>query len=389
MLISKKEISNSTHCIIYSSLLDIDKDEWHFKKDIPFYQSYDFLLVIEQIHPDLSFRYVCLQEYNQTIGFIYFQLLNFSFKNLVNYQTDESSSNYFIHRFKKYIAQKSTKLLHLGNVFFTGDNGVVLQKDISISTLLPKLFDIVRTSFNKQKPTASLLANIYVDDTVISEKFCEHAFRPFSTEPDLFMNINQEWNTMNDYLQHIISKYRVRANKIYTLTNEISIQSLTYDEIIEYKDNLHQLYDNVINNVAFNMAILNIDFFERMKQLYAERCVVSGYFFDGKLVGFTCLFHIEAESLHIHYIGLNYAINKELKLYNRMLLDFVAFAIQNKIKKLHFGRTATEIKTTIGAQPMPLNAYLKMHQRFYNLLLPSFLKRIKAPEYTVRNPFKH
>jgi len=71
-----------------------------------------------------------------------------------------------------------------------------------------------------------------------------------------------------------------------------------------------------------------------------------------------------------------------------MLLDFVRFAIEHKKQQVHFGRTATEIKTTIGAQPQPLQAYLKMNNWLINASLPYFLKRIKPAEYTVRNPFK-
>jgi hypothetical protein len=106
------------------------------------------------------------------------------------------------------------------------------------------------------------------------------------------------------------------------------------------------------------------------------------------MVGFSCLFHVDPATLHVHYIGLNYEINASHKLYNRMLLDFVKFAIECRVQKVHFGRTATEIKSTIGAEPNPLQAYLKMNNRIMNASLPYFLKRIKPQEYTARNPFK-
>jgi hypothetical protein len=71
-----------------------------------------------------------------------------------------------------------------------------------------------------------------------------------------------------------------------------------------------------------------------------------------------------------------------------MLLDVVQLAIQQNIHQIHFGRTATEIKSTIGAKPVLLNAYLKINNRFYNRITPYILKRIKAPAFTMRNPFK-
>ena len=57
-----------------------------------------------------------------------------------------------------------------------------------------------------------------------------------------------------------------------------------------------------------------------------------------------------------------------------MLLDFVRFAIEKGKRNIHFGRTATEIKTTIGAEPKALHAYLKMNNGLVNSTLPYFLK---------------
>lgn len=125
-----------------------------------------------------------------------------------------------------------------------------------------------------------------------------------------------------------------------------------------------------------------------MKLLYVDKFNIIGYYKEEALVGFACLFNVDENMLHVHYIGLDYTINKEQKLYNRMLLDFVKFAIENKKNKIHFGRTATEIKSTIGAQAFPLNAYLKMHNPMLNISLPYFLSRIKPAEYTLRNPFR-
>jgi hypothetical protein len=136
------------------------------------------------------------------------------------------------------------------------------------------------------------------------------------------------------------------------------------------------------------MAVLHIDFFEQMKLLYEENCIIIGYYKNEELVSFACLFKVDKSTLHVHYIGLNYEINKEYKLYNRMLLDFVRFAIENEKSYIHFGRTATEIKTTIGAKPIPLHAYLKMSNPVVNSTLPYLLKRIKTAEFVARNPFK-
>ena len=202
------------------------------------------------------------------------------------------------------------------------------------------------------------------------------------------MNLGDSWNSFEDYMNSLSSKYRVRAKKVLFASNNIIQKELSLDDIYAQKDSLEKLYSNVVNNVAFSMATLTMECFCRMKKMYAEKCTILGYYLNDELVSFACLFHVDKSTLHVHYIGLNYEINKEYKLYNRMLLDFVKFAIEQKKKHIHFGRTATEIKTTIGATPNPLQAYLKMNNSIANIALPSLLKRIKPAEFIARNPFK-
>jgi hypothetical protein len=189
---------------------------------------------------------------------------------------------------------------------------------------------------------------------------------------------------MND----LSSKYRVRARKVLSVSHNIHQKELSLEDIQSQRTSLEKLYNNVVNHVAFNMATLNIDFFEQMKNLYGEACTMYGYYLNEEMVSFACLFHVDPATLHVHYVGLDYEINKAYKLYNRMLLDFVRFAIEHKVQKVHFGRTATEIKSTIGAEPNPLQAYLKMSNSGVNAVVPYLLKRIKPQEYIARNPFR-
>ncbi len=372
---------------IFDSISQIDENKWNsINENLPFYQTHQFLYKIESIQIDIQFRYILLFKENNLIAALYVQLLDFSFKNLVNYTND--NSNGFKSRFKKYIAKKNTKLLNLGNVFFTGDKGVICLNEEIIIPLIPKIFDSIQKSFSSKKPSAFLIANIYLQDENKCINFCNSAFHPFNTEPDMFMVINESWNSFDDYINALSSKYRVRTKKVLSVSNLIIQKELSIDEIRQQKEAIKSLYNNVVNHVAFNMAMLNIDFFEHMKLLYGEKCTILGYYLNDELVSFACLFNVDTSILHVHYIGLNYGINKEYKMYNRMLLDFVKFAIENDKNKIHFGRTATEIKTTIGAEPKALHAYLKMNNRIANATLPYFLKRIKPAEFIARNPFK-
>jgi predicted N-acyltransferase len=387
MLVYSKELNKNFSLQVFSSVSSIDANTWNtINNKIPFYKTHQFLSVIEKIQKDIQFRYVLIKKNEVVYAALYMQALDFSFKNLVNYNSGNPGA--VKSAVKNYIGKKNTKLLNLGNVFFTGDNGVICNDEEEIIAIIPEVFDITSASFFDKKPSASLIANIYLQDKEKCSVFRHNAYHSFITEPDMFMNVDENWSNFEDYLNALSSKYRVRAKKVLQTSTEIIQKEFSLEDILLNKTLLEKLYNNVVNHIAFNMANLNIDFFEEMKKLYGEKCTILGYYLNDELISFACLFHVDDAILHVHYIGLNYEINKEYKLYNRMLLDFVRFAILQKKKFIHFGRTATEIKTTIGAKPNPLQAYLKMNNGLFNTVLPSFLKRIKPAEFIARNPFK-
>ena len=72
-----------------------------------------------------------------------------------------------------------------------------------------------------------------------------------------------------------------------------------------------------------------------------------------------------------------------------MLLDMVDFSIHHQFKRIIFGRTALEIKSTIGAEPVEIFGLIK-HKNF---LANQFMKNIfpslsPKTEWIQRKPFK-
>jgi hypothetical protein len=74
-----------------------------------------------------------------------------------------------------------------------------------------------------------------------------------------------------------------------------------------------------------------------------------GYFLNDRLVGFRSSLNA-TDRLIAHYVGFESGVNAEHKLYQRMLYDYVAEGIEKKLPAIHLGRTALEIKSTVGAE---------------------------------------
>ena len=135
------------------------------------------------------------------------------------------------------------------------------------------------------------------------------------------------------------------------------------------------------------MASLSANYFAEMKKVMNDEFNFIAYFNKDELIGFRTSF-IHKVSIEAHFIGLNYIVNKEFELYQNMLYDFVNEAIDNDFNKLILGRTASEIKSTIGAQAYELICYIRHRNPFSNQLIKPFVDSIKTIEWVARNPFK-
>lgn len=380
-------ISPDFSIAVYDNISQINREVWQsVKPDMQFYQSYEFLQIIQDLHPQLHMRFALVYQNLSLRGIVYTQQMQFSYRHILNYTP--SAGNFFTRTFKHFFSGKEVFLLNLGDVFFTGDKGILSANEAMLLPVMPEILNKINKTFTVNKSGAFLMANLTLNDESKCVFYRSKKYHPFSTEPDMYMYLDENWHTLQDYMDALTSKYRTRAKKVFSISADIICKTLSVEDAIKYKQEMSVLYNNVMDKTDFNLAKLNPDFFARVQQQYPLNCTLKGYFLEDKLVAFVCLFACNDRQLHVHYIGLNYEVNTSHKLYNRMLFDFVQFAIDNHFTKIHFGRTATEIKSTIGAQAMPLKAYLKMNNKIINMLLPALLRRIKPQPYTLRSPFK-
>lgn len=377
------KIGENLQIKIYNSLNEFNPIEWNNQNEqLPFYQSFQYLQHLEQTQKQINFRYVQIFESKVLIGCIYFQQLNFDMQKIFQYNSESKLS--FI---EKYFSRKQVYLLNLGNVYFTGDTGIISNNISKLTYILPRLFKYVNSSF-QYKSFAYLSADFLDNDSTFQESFISNGFHILNTEPDLYFKLKPEWSNFEDYINAFSSKYRVRAKKVLKDSEAIQNKILTHHEILFFKQEIEQLFENVIQHAQFFLSPLNCNFFVNKQENMDNICQIYGYFINEKLVGYSNIY-ICNKIIHVHYIGLDYQINSDYKLYNRMLLDVVKIGIEHKVEKIHFGRTATEIKTTIGAEPSYFKSFLKIRNPIYNTIATYFLKKILPPKFTVRHPFKH
>ncbi len=368
---------------VYKSISEIEKEIWSEAIKKRFFLSYNYLKSMEEGCQHISFRYAILRDAENRIHTIaYFQILPFKGENLFNYlPTNRPLLSKLIRASISWI---DTRLLVLGNVIFTCENGIYFSENVAFSE--KSIISIVH-AVEKTIPERAL--GTMLSKSISSNKnslFCHDGFHEFRVEDRMEIDITK-FNDFDDYLSSLQSKYRVRKNKVYSLNNDVKIEEITKENFNEFEPQITSLFEEVLENSKFKLTKIESSYFlSFLKNI--DRFKMDGYFIENKLVAFMTYYELE-NIIEVHYIGMNYKYNETNKVYNYMLYKILEKGIQTKSKKICYGRTAQELKSTLGAMPDSVYSSLKINNYFLNLLAPFLLKKLTPEPYQIRSPFKN
>jgi hypothetical protein len=367
---------------IYRSVAEVSDDIWQ-KLIAPgnLLMQPAYLSMIERLHQDqLGFYYAVCHCQEQLVGFFYFQESVFKGENLIPYFPSLESPNVFrklfagfLNLFKPVVRAIHMPMLNAGNIFMTGEIGCYCI-DPTNKEQQYRLQMACADKILELNPAikAILNADFYTVDAKDTLIYSERKFNQIAVESDNAMDIS-EFQTFDDYLNKLASKYRVRTKKILKLSEPIISYELSLEEVKQYENELVALYKRVADKVDFKLAELNDHFFIEQKRIFPNNYRICGYFLEGKLVGFVSVYWVE-EKAEVHYFGINYDVLKQC----------IGFGV----KMIHFGRTAPEVKSTIGAKQFPMFGFLKHRNNLINAIMRLFTANLKPREYILRSPYK-
>jgi hypothetical protein len=346
-------------------------------------------------HDDMQFIYAVVSQGNSPIGLLYFQVVRFTGSNLLAYFPTIASVGIggYIQRVGVAIGRRLVNLVDVpmlitGNIFITGDMGMSYVIDLSLAQQSEYL-SLAIAHIQQQQPDIRtvLLPGMYEPDGDFDKVFLAKSYRRIYMEPDLNMTLPTDWSSFDDYVSALSSKYRVRVKKILQQCNNVVIKDMTIADVQSAAPKMYELYKQVADKAAFNIAKYKESNFLLQKQLTPDSYTILGFYIDEEMVGFMTMI-IHPYKTEVHYCGIDYQRMGVIPIYQRMLYEVIRYAIDNKINKLHFGRTAPEVKSTIGAIPLPMYGYLRYKNNLVNYLMQLFTTRLKPRVYVLRNPFK-
>jgi len=340
----------------------------------------------------IQFFYLIVYSGNEPISIATIQVLEFDFVAA----DFTSNANAFIQKASYYIGslikRNYVKIMICGSAFLSGEHGIYIKPNEDKKLVLEQLIKGIQAIINANRYLEKWVDIILLKDFItkslpIVGNLKTYNYSPVQVDPNMVLTLDPTWNEFEDYLSSFKSKFRVKAKKAYKTSCDLVAKDFTVDDIKQYKKELTRLYYNVKDKSSFNPETLNISTYISLKDTLKDSFVLKGYFLDDKLVGFMSGV-VSQNSLDAHYVGIDYELNRKHAIYSRMLYDYVKIGIEKKLGYINFGRTAGEIKSTLGAVPEELTCYVRHKKSVANFLFKPFIRKIKPSVFEQRFPFK-
>ena len=284
--------------------------------------------------------------------------------------------------------KKGLRILIAGNSQVSGPHGLFF----SVNYTNEKQAEIWKACLDAVEREQGPYSVIIVKDLPethysIYESLKTGGFRNVPASPVMVLNIDPQWKTIDDYLNAMSSKYRIRARAARKKGATLVRQVWDATMIAAHTDEIGKLYNNVYDKARFRLFRINREYFHGLKEAFENDLLFTAYLIDEKLVGFSTLL-LNQKQCDAHLIGLDYAANKEYSLYQNILYDYAEVGINYSARKIDFGRTAMEIKSTIGAIPEEFAVMIRLKNPLLNGLAALLLENVEQQPWIQRHPFR-
>lgn len=379
---------NQYSATVFDTIDSISSDDFASLNDTSnIYFSQGFLKAFEVSNPNISFKYIVIYDNSKVVGLANIQIISLEIDVILkNIKISKSVKKVF--RF--FMCNYPLKIMFCGNVFLSGEHGIILNQDIHKKSAFLIISRTIKelSSLKENRPLhAIFIKDFYQESLHITDHLLDYNYMKMPVEPNMIFKLNRNWKTFEDYTDALKSKYRVKVNKADKTSSHLTAKLFNANDFKVYKDELQQLYENTIANANFNAQVLNLNTYIKLRALYKDDFIVKAYFLEDKLIGFLSAL-VNNNHLDAHFIGLDYELNKTHAIYPRILNDYVRLGIENKVSQINFGRTASEIKSTIGATPENLVCYTRHRRNFINKLLKPFISQVQIKDFKQHEPFK-
>jgi len=344
-----------------------------------------YLEVLESAAPaNMKCQYIGIFNQKELVGIALAQFIDLS--HLESYGERDKKLKTWLRNY--LFSQFSSQLLFIGNNMLSGQNAFAVKDQANIPEILRTLKRAVSEMNGNSKNHLTSFKDFMPSELTNFDQATFKKDLKFTSQPNMIFEVNPLWNQEEDYVNALTKKYRDQYKRSRNKATGIQKRELILDEIEDQQEIIYDLYLHVAEHAPFNTFYLPKNHFYVLKEKLKKDFMLYGYFIDGKLIGFNTLIK-NGKSLDTYFLGYDEKIQKEKMLYLNMLYDMIACGIHLKFENIIFGRTALEIKSSVGATDTPMFGFMKHSQPIINHFLGQIFNYLEpVTTWKRRRPFK-
>ncbi|MDX2000912.1 MAG: hypothetical protein SFW35_00640 [Chitinophagales bacterium] len=379
---------------IYHSIQEISPYVWEqLAPSSKMLLSIDYLKAFENsLSANVEFRYIVFSMNGSPIGFAIFQILRFDGAN-IGLEEGAENASWSKRMLTKLVNRFSMCILVCGNAFMTGEYGIHFLNTVSADEKFRFLDfgiqQIIKAQRKVRPISAVVLKDFFVGHEQAVKPFVEKGYLEFKVQPDMILPIHAEWKTFDGYLNAMTSKYRVRARKAIKMAADIIVREMSLEDIEMAMPLMDNLYHQIIDRSSFKLATFDLRHIPALKAAFPDRLVCLGFYLNGQLCAFISLYEQPDGEMIAGMLGMDRSLQKSHDLYLNILYTVAKTAIEKGANKVVMGRTAMEIKSSLGAEPHDMYVYARHVSNWKNVLLRPIMRRLtETKPWHQRTPFK-
>tara|TARA_Y100000385_G_scaffold269818_1_gene308250 strand:- start:63 stop:1004 length:942 start_codon:yes stop_codon:yes gene_type:complete len=205
----------------------------------------------------------------------------------------------------------------------------------------------------------------------------------FSFKADPMMSVEVRWISFESYALEMKKKYRARLKKVMKSNRALEERIIIPDE--EDFSTAAQLLTTTLTDKVVAMPE-NLKWLLELYQAgFSSSFKIHGFFLEDRLIGFISTVE-DGPLLRAMHFGAS--DNAPDQFYSYTMFYAIRLGIEGEYQKVSLGRTATEIKSTYGAETEENYFSFYSENWFFRGLLKLAQKRYQPKSYILRRPFK-
>lgn len=340
--------------IKYNSLKEVPINLWQKIGTNNPCLSYEFMDIVESMHPNDHFCYAILYDGGNIEGIAFYYIFN-------------ALPSVFSHVSVGKILMTGTFETY-GRHYWFDDNL------INEHAFLEQVWLLIK----KEKVLAYIIRDYVTNKFAISSFFYDNGFVHIKPYAVSLIKIPDNCSGLDDYLH--LSLTKKHRNTYKRLLRERSIQNTSLGLEYDFDTNIERLYRLYLNvnkkANEFKSSPIPQTFFISLKRKFGKNCfciVMKNRKND--IVGFVLV--IQNNYMMIPFLmGIDYNY-RSLHIWHNLTLECIKYAIDNQIKEIDLGLTNYELKKRLGAKKYDINMLARFRSniinRYFNFALSKLI----------------